>query len=401
MKEFGPEEDSFSFALAEFDNTLQRYSEQPPAGDRVIGAMSRALSELLEADTSVQDLFTGIISTRLKRNNELDFTYLANLTVRSVQNAVLSCDYEDYPRAFKNVDIWRNELPDILKSRGRASESQFLADMLLREINSNLSERYKTVQWLGHLSLDGSMTMLDIGCSQNHGLVHLSSVDKLPFGDVTANVTVDDEVTTDEEITRKLNMLSHTPLNVEDGWGFDVWPIYDEALRDWVRSSSFRPEELEDETAVKRYEMLSNARGLTNIHSLHSRYYTDPEIIEQILPDKQFDIVTMLTLLYQLSLDDRRAMHEIARDHVAPGGLLLIQDGVSIPDTENFALDEVEFDSEYFNAPDNYVALVSVDDSAGAFQELGRFDSGRCREFTFSESEVALEAVHKLRSLPA
>lgn len=385
-----------SEAITNVAEVLCDYALNPPAGDSVIASMSAELLELIDSSETARGIFESAFEIRFKRNEVQDPVYLTNLTIRAIQHTVLpKAEQLQYPHAFKTREKWQTVLPALLNGDDETATAELWLCLATRDIQSNKSERYKTLQMLGKLFMSGEISILDLGCSQNQGLTQLALLDEIPFE--ALKITDIESSIQKDTISKNMNNILHEPLQLSDSWGVDIWPMSDESIKQWVNSCSFRPEELTDQKAVDKFKSINEHEPLPNIHFAHTLYDRSVSAINQVLPSKKFNIISMMTMMYQMPKEERQDFIENALSYLNPGGLLVIQDGMELPsDNEDIVIDEIEFDPALFTVKGGYKVIVSRYKDHGKFQEFGSYDSGRCNEFTFSESKFAHSALRQL-----
>jgi hypothetical protein len=237
-----------------------------------------------------------------------------------------------------------------------SQKEDLLSDVANMNVQSNISERYKSLHAVMQLygpRYGADISVLDVGCSQNHGLKRLGLGVGFTEVDEAGDVGVNAALSKPSVITR--------------GLGVDVVPITDRS-KQWARACSFYPSELLDEAKVHLYDKL-NAAELPTVG------FECVDLLTQDLPEK-FTIIFASTFMYQLSATDRIHMQQKFRSLLAPNGIIVYQDFVEINRTSPTGL---HFYDDWHGMPYQYRTVI--EDSAlwqHELKELYQWENGRC-----------------------
>ncbi|HET8991844.1 MAG TPA: hypothetical protein VFN31_02310, partial [Candidatus Saccharimonadales bacterium] len=158
--------------MTDMISELQRQAINPPAGDERIAAFSQAFVHY--ASTPEGEDWLGIIEGRKFEA----VSYGANLLLRAVQKQLLPQDA--YPYEYDEESAWHEAFVSI--ANNTQSACQLRHDLETKVTQSNVVERYKAFKLTMELAapvISGAPTILDVGCSRNHGLKKLAL--NLPF----------------------------------------------------------------------------------------------------------------------------------------------------------------------------------------------------------------------------
>jgi hypothetical protein len=180
--------------------------------------------------------------------------------------------------------------------------------------------------------------------------------------------------------------------------GVDITPLDANSL-DWVKSCSFYPSELLDEELVREFDTLALAStGLSpskrlskKLYSLHPQNlgfyhgdFSDDESMSNFLeqsPVEKFHVVTFLTIMHQLSDEERTAMLKRAKDYLHPDGLIIIQDFARVnPDSPN----QLEFPPDWQPYLYRTIVIDPTKPNEGP-RELLYWDWGRCEKVVLAD----------------
>lgn len=266
-------------------------------------------------------------------------------------------------------------------------------NLLERHIQTNIPDRYKSVPpilaWLAASGrTNGQMRVMDIGCSLNRGGKMVSLVGKQSAGFSRTEVNADDQTLADR-LSDGFNQLQNRPVRGLNWMGIDREDITDPEVREWAKSNLY-PREFIDGTA--RYNDWLDDYQPPEVY-FHQRNFLDELQTAYLAADRTadetgeaserafFNVVTLFTMLSEMSEVDRLILLRIARRYTNPNGLIVIQDFVHVdPDLPT----ELDFDLRWATSAGHYKTLVLDMAEPYGYQELFAWDSGRPRQVRFN-----------------
>ena len=301
-----------------------------------------------------------------------------------------------YPHDFCDPAAWIQAFEQLTDessaSQSVEASSEFLIDVWTRPLSSNVSERYKGLCAFATLAHDlgrlGVFSVMDVGCSQNAGLNHLST--GAPFeppvvirpGSASGKPSIRHTKAFAELLT------NDTPF----GYGIGI-DVYDpKESRSWARSCSHYPSELLNRDRVAFYDNLI-MREPDNVWFYRAEFDTfdydtfAAKQAERGRDNTQYNIVNFSTVLYQASNAEREKMLAHAR-HIAKE-FIVVQDFASInPEQPSQLL----FRDNWQDSPFPYRTLIwDMREENPIWHDVFRWRDGRCREMTLGMGRVALE----------
>lgn len=373
--------------IEQFEQELQLQRRKPAGGDNRISAYCLASLDCLAEESSYGTLIESVMYER----EFLAPSHAVNIALRALQKQLLrgnlrghAAGDRDYPYDYNSVEPWAEALRAVSEPSSVAYE-EFFDDVTKRNVQSNVSERYKAVK-LTALAMEPRVgknpSTLDIGSCRLHGLKKLGSGVYFPFRDVGAEELIRNEAgdiigtSNDHKSEQLLNSMLAKEFSLGESVGLDVVPIDDEQAKEWAKSCSFYPSEFLDAERVEEYDALELIEpenlsfyqaDFSNIDLVHFRRDTGIEA---------YDIVTFSSVLYQVTSSQVEVMLENAKEVLKPGGVILLQDFVGVDKNDPTKL---EFFNDWFKQPYIYRTIlfdpaVNGDRLANVF----RWDNGRC-----------------------
>lgn len=369
MERLQPANPTTEAKLLAFKKVLASQSEQPPRADARIAAYASALQAGLERPGMVRDFFVELLN--IKPN--LGASHLATKTLRAAQRQLYGSQ-PDYPQAYLTPQKWTEGLDWIFDDPDRAG--MFTVDIWARPLQSNVSDRYKSVKALGVLARQlGRMEtfdVMDIGCSQNAGLNHLAS--GIGFGLPLLVRPGSREHEPSLEHTAVFHDVLNTPLELAPSLGVDVYDPRES--REWAWSCSHYPSELLDEQRVELFNALINA-GYDNVGFFKGNFAEfDTAAFHAKHHGRTFGIVNFSTVLYQADELERAAMLEQAETFATE--FIVVQDFLKIdPHDPRKLLFRDNWQDEQFP----YRTVVrDMREGSKHWHELFNWRDGRCQE---------------------
>lgn len=374
---------------------LRLQAERPPAQDHRIAAFSEALLQAL-SDTPVRSFYEFVLGHR----RQLSPSYGVNLSLRAFQKQLLRHAQQwDYPKAFTEPQAWYDSFHYFLdEARPPADEITF--DLCIRDAQSNVSERYKSLKLIGNIfaaRLGPKPTVLDIGCSQNLGLKRLAA--NLPFAPLKGSAAIfepeaEKSFAGDSQLNDRLNNLLSSEFALAHGVGVDIWPKADPLVREWAKSCSFYPSELLQRQLLKSYERLEalDDPAVSFAHLDFAEPLPDAagRTARRGLGLPRYELVCFSTVLYQQNRQQLETMLANARLLVAEHGLIVVQDFARL---DRLRPGRLVFEQSWFAQHYPYRTFVydPTQPEAG-FSELMRWQNGRCEKVALNASHPAIKS---------
>jgi SAM-dependent methyltransferase len=239
--------------------------------------------------------------------------------------------------------------------------------------------------------------VLDVGCSQNHGLIKLASdsVWRRPlFRPIAATRPLSSEsvgaaaIEPDALATHRLNALLGSSLTFGYGIGVDIAPMHHPDVKKWARSNSFYPKELLDIDRVEEYDTLDTIRP-QNVSFMELDFLKPEQAPYLHNPSDDwhgFQVVMMSTVLHQLSAEDRVTMLDVAKRCVRPDGIIVVQDFAHLDPADP---SQLVFYERWNDEPYRYRTFIIDMQDPGQLQEVFVWDSGRCRALQIGLGRLA------------
>ncbi len=350
-----------------FDSLQQELVDQvlqPPGSDQRIAAFCQALLTILRKAEEYPDLIDCISRT----SSESVPSYTVNRLLRAFQRQLMYSE-PTYPRAYITEPVWLESITDIFHNVRKFK--MFKADLLEKDVQSNVVERYKAAKLVMSLlqnQLGAAPSMLDIGCSRNHGLKKLKL--NLPFKPIKCAVKTLGQMPS-AFLDRLLNETLQSGLSLSSCTGMDVVPLSVGMDAAWAKSCSFYPSELLHEATVAEYDYLDklHLRGVNFVEGDIANCQST------LLNSQKFDVIFLSTLLYQLTPDERAKVRRNVTHFLTEDGIIVYQDYSTIDSTDS----SLEFENNWFSRVFPYRTIIEFR-TGGEQQlyEMFRWSNGRC-----------------------
>lgn len=370
--------EDFKSALAE----TERYYLFSAPQNRSIGVFAHAARVALNFDPfdmTVREMYDG---HHHRRGKDIDPHVAVNLLLRGYQADQLLYNPENYP--ISDELNWIEVFGEIENDDTRWGILR--NNIASKDVQSNIAERYKTVQLLASLMKDrfGSQpSHLDVGSSVLQGDVKLAFNNMPNFGIGVFNAIEllknqqTNEIVVDHRLSNLANLAIKQRVEYSDMVGIDITSVNDEVIKQWAKSCSFYPDELRNKEKVAEYDLLSS---LDPYHERVKFYRADfselnlPEF-KKWSPRQKFDIITFSTILYQVTESEKQQMLANARDLLSDNGVILVQD-----DPEG-----------HFQKSFGYISSVYDGPNAVESQDILRWENGRCNRAIVELGRVAFD----------
>lgn len=351
--------------------------------DSRIAAYAEAAQESLRKNRTFKET-VGYLLTEKKDTSP---SHATNLVLRALQKQLMVRD-DLYPLGYETPDPWKDAIQEVTEKDSEKYD-EFFEDIMTRNIQSNIADRYKAFDLILHLyeeRFDPHPTILDVGCSQNQGLKKMSLTDKYPFkdvevvgseADIVAPIKADSRLD-HSAFNRLIRRLFSDPFTIGRSLGIDIVPADNPSNARWARSCSFYPSELLNAEKVREYDAIdaANPKNVSFYQGDFSRL--DHEDFVKNAPNERYDLVTFSTVLYQVSPAKRKQMLENARQYVKPDGLIVVQDFVNVNRKDPTRL---RFHKNWFKRPFLYTTIIrDPSDATGEMHEIFRWENGRCKK---------------------
>lgn len=374
---------------------INTYRYEDPA-NYSISVFADAAYDALEEDFFRNDL--ELIHTL---RPELDAQTATRLLLRSYQADLLDRD-ENYPESYQEKSRWLEEFQEVAQKEDR--HERLLYNMLARDIQTNVAERYKAVKILAAIyeeRFETPPSLLDVGCSVRHGGLKLiynltggSQIAPFESIEVVKAKSIEDfkrpeALEVDERITKLSNLILNKEINFGPVIGVDIADVTDPATRAWARACMY-PDEYRNKEYITEYDLLDRldpeqkrVKALLGDFSTMSRR----EFVQKS-PVHEVDIAVYSAIMYQVPLSERLPLLVNGMNAIKPSGLLVLQDAVK---NDNFNPLEKDAIDGAFGVPYNFRTLVyDMAHREDGWQEVFRWENGRCRRMALGLGRVSI-----------
>lgn len=333
-------------------------AERPPGGDRYIAGCYRAVGEMFD-DPRLNGVFDKVLKNRKEGATP---THLVNLFLRAIQyQRLFEAKDSQYPQAYESPEAWKRLIGELITDE--VSLDLITSLMTERDTGTTIYQRYAGVAALVQ-KMNKPVKAMDIGCGGGYGLSGML------LGEEFLPVSGFEE----------LNQLSRGRINIIEGLGLDKNPAFHPNVAKWRLACGFYPQELGNMPKVAEFEArIQKATGFEFLHK---------DIFEDHLPVGHFDLVTICTMLYQIP-ERQGDVYDIARQSIAKGGLLVVQDFAELNPENPTSL---KFLSNWGN-PYSYATFVASEKTKWEFKELIRWRNGRCVDAKMGRDWEKLDAI--------
>lgn len=360
--------------------------------NRTLGSFAAALLIGLETKPFISDSVEQMQRVR----KELTAAHAVKLTERAFGDVMRQVD-PYYPQGYRNPVRYLRGFDEIGSSEDHVK--RLYEHMYLRDVQSNIPERYKILKWLNVAygdRFDGSPSVLDVGSSVLHGDLMLayegtSYAPDLRFKEVDiVNYLNEDERRDliegkrDALVNPVQSGIANTALKQTVSYGnmrgLDLTNIDSSAIREWVRSCSFYPDEMLDPAKVAEYDLLETLDPRHDRVKFSMLNIADSNDVRKIYSESAgqgFDIIFLSTVLYQTKSWKVRNMMFVHAIHLlSKRGVVVVQE----------ALDG------NFEKPYEYTAWVhDPEHPSMKSQEIMRWKTPRCTEGMFGPGTLSID----------
>lgn len=352
-------------------------------------AFSEAWVQALTTDSNLADWYVDCVDFRAAFRPFSD-SHAAGMTQKLLQWSLIeSPDITDYPIGYDTPAAWQPVIDELASSEelredfdGRLNAFDPVTSVPERYIGTLIAS--SLLQSERHH--DGDISVLDIGCSRNHGLGWLHA---------RANPKAIWELNRPYPYLRQSSPTTQMQLNrlilpfaTQYGamYGVDQWPIQDELMRRWFRVCR-NPAEFLDPKIDAQQTMLESylEQPDVDIEFVHANFAT-PDLGDipatdhtaGLDADAKFDVITSCTMKYLLKPDERRHVTDNAMNHLADGGIYVETGFCYVDQTANgdHPADQLVYLNDWRN-PFSFETHV-LRKGSEEFETILACDNGRC-----------------------
>ena len=362
---------------------LFAYGEAPPDNDPVLAAFGFAAAQ------EVADGVLGrILTETLDLRPDLSARDASNLLLRTWQKQFLRDRSLHYPNPnFEDAGYWQDMMNRMLRDGMIWGDIEI--DLRFRTVQSNIPARYithKLIMLSESERLDSQPQLLDIGTSDMQGPI------KLAINHPFAGIELTKQRRSRGRFGWAVDSLSSQVINHMVAQNIDLGTSVATDVRsfrntsnpdkatsteaEWIRACTFRGMEFRNRQRTREFWELhkTNSPKLHFYQGAFSREGMGTFAAES--PVQQFDIVSLSTVMYQMSTEEQEEARVLAREYVKPDGLIIYQDFIHIDpdDRTNFKF------YPRWNAYTYRTLIEDPLDKSGELQEVFRSRDGRCRQ---------------------
>lgn len=263
----------------------------------------------------------------------------------------------------------------------------FYTGLLSRQVQSNIADRYKSIQLLSSLMTDrfeSPPSYLDIGSSELHGPL------KVVYGNDPTSACPPfglTEILHKERVrTYRVDMVTSALANramyrqVEFGTvtGVDMTNIDDPRIQRWIEICSLKPYERAHHTNIDEFRLYNRLDPQHERVGFIRADFSSPQDFAQFkekAPVEKYDIVSIKTVLHQLRKEERIHLKNHAMEVLSDKGVLVIQE-FSRGDT-----------AKKFNYLAEVIDMQAPDQD---LQPIIRWEDGRCNRGLLEAGKIVL-----------
>ncbi|GAC1499629.1 MAG: hypothetical protein NVS1B10_02580 [Candidatus Saccharimonadales bacterium] len=382
--------------FSEFLEGLSDYAASPPGKDPRISAFGHAVIEEFHDPNStrfVKFLDEFLISGSLRQNEPLENKY--DRLLRGCQRGFLNPTYQEdasnpkFPEEHLDPAAWRKGFDWILDN-GEV-ESNFMYDLLVREVSSNIPQRYVSIPIIVGLfralhpdRFIEPPKIGDAGCSQNLGLIKLAG--NSSFGEVTITNGSSTNPKILEDKTELINSFVDPNFEIGDSWGFDTMRPWDPGAKDWAKACSGYPSEFLDKKRAEEYDELFRHQGDAEVGFNEWDITKQPKPGELDVEEKSLDIVFASNVLYLIRPKNRLAAVENLKRLVKDDGIVVFLEFAKANRSRLPKQNKQKFKELY-----NHRAFVTdLTDKHKIAKEFLVYEGGRCRTAKLGRKAITM-----------
>jgi hypothetical protein len=299
---------------------MVRYLNQdtnPLGHDKYMCAFFTALEERIldpEQDSFRYDLIHRLLKPTNGEPPKLDMAI--QKLERATHKPALTSDWQSnqknprFPEDFTDKDSY-HKLWDYIYQGGDI-EDEFGYDLWIRELTTNISQRYVFVPLVFNILrlAEGRFPeppkILDVGASQNKGLKKLGL--QLPFEipKVMRGREVE-QLEPDHNMSQFIGrILTEKEFKIGTSTGLDKVNMFDSKAQEWSYAC-YRPGEYTDEALMLEHEILSNTEAVSNVNFIDLDITDFQAVKNSPLEPQSYDAVVTSMSWYEIASSPRRA----------------------------------------------------------------------------------------------
>lgn len=369
-------------------------AEHPTGGDDRIAAFGRGARMLMHTEPRFRAVLSDTLENRTARQRPTPPLYMANLTLRSAQHMLRRIHQRDYAYLSTHPQGWVDGITHLLdRSEKWIDLVPFDALMMTKEIRTVVDARYKADQLFVALHPElfpRPIKYLDLGTSAGTGAIALMTGQIKHKVGVNIIVPAEAEMTypharlvTHQPVTRLIEKKMATPLEFEIGVGVDIVDPNDPEEREWIRSCYYPTEVAENKNkTMTKFDHLAKMQPenwvpLKKIDC--SSTGAASEIREQSGVEK-FDLITINTMLNQLTEEERVCLIKNVLSLLSPDGVALASDFAKVDTTKPSGLDFYDVWNPYT------YRTMQLSHASMSWEDVFWWSSGRCNDVIVAPS---------------
>lgn len=395
---------------------------RPTGGDKIIAAYAKAAEQ--EIHHEFGEFLENSFEFRDSYRPPIEAHHAVQLTLRVLQKHMLKHYPHIYPTRFFKHRMWSEKINELINDPDTASDIE--GDLVVREVQSNVVERYKAFKLIAHMYRDRIGTypeILDVGCSLNLGLKKLALNQRYPFDSIEVGQKKPGGFETKRDMTRAANTLLASRLAIGASLGVDVFmaPGNDNVdTKEWVRACSFYPSELLKPALLMEFNDLqseaenrvtyfsgdfTNEDEMENLHIQYSsrkwefenpNYKNSEQSLLELVtrlqgphPDEGlFDMVIFSTSMYLMSWHQRVRALKRAKKLAKPTGLIVVQDFAEKRPSGNTKL---RFHNDFmYDAMPYRTYVIDPKSPETDPQMIFAWETGRCQRLQLGLGRIAV-----------
>lgn len=318
----------------------------PAGGDERTSRFAEAAQLLMHQEPRFIDALVIATDFRQERGRPTPAPYLANLSMRAAQH--LLRERRDYGHISNSAEGWRDGITHLLDREEKEIDIiGFTTLMMNQEIQTVVDARYKAAQLYVALQphrFSGPIRYLDKGTSAGTGakalisgqIKHRVGVSVVAPPQKPSSAYPQATLQSNERLTEYVHEKLGHPLEFEIAVGADITDPQNEDQREWIKSCYYPSEVVENKNKmITKFDHLAQM-NLPNWLPLRQIDCADPYAPDEIRERsgvEEFDLITIFTMLDQLTEAQRVQIIKNSLDLLSPQGTLLMSDFAQIDKT--------------------------------------------------------------------
>ncbi len=372
--------------VAQLLDGIVAVSERPGEEIQIEADLYRAFMAVYQAEPELQ----GLVDSLVRLRTDMTPTHHRYMIRSTLQKAAFQ-QHHDYPNGV-NEATWHSLIMSVVDNEAMMDEVK--DDLFHLHLKTNVPERYKSIPVLAHwMRANGrvgeEVSILDEGCSRNLGLKTLAFIEnsnllRFAFKNTVVVEPSDHHDIASAKIRRPDEIKTEAVLELQNGafglargLGRDLEDLDDPAVQRWTLAN-LTPRDHQDGTANLQ-ELLDSAYNF-NGHDIHPKItFERQDLLASSFEEvaDKFDIVTLFTVLNQMSEEQRTVAIRSARRNLKPTGILVVQDFARVNED---APTRLVFLDDQWNKGFSYRTTIYDMMRPYRFQEVMRWNGGRPKE---------------------